>query len=159
MLERRRIFPLCSTMAEPTLRPYPTKVLLAWAEAISGNEEFRDWLMGSEYPELGVFCHALHNEPTSLAWMRHAGHHVLIALLEGTEGNEQAVAWLREHGHDVIADMALAADNDDEATVRLMAPAARGEGDGLWAQIAVRIREVKNEIEAMNNDVHRIDPN
>ena len=91
--------------------------------------------------------------------MRHAGHHVLIALLEGTEGNEQAVAWLREHGHDVIADMALAADNDDEATVRLMAPAARGEGDGLWAQIAVRIREVKNEIEAMNNDVHRIDPN
>ena len=159
MLERRRIYPLHSTMADSTLRPYPTKVLLAWTEAISGNEEVRDWLMGSDYPELGVFCHALHNEPTSRAWMRHAGHHVLIALLEGTEGDEQAGAGVREHGHHVIADMALAADNDDEATVRLMAPAARGEGDGLWAQIAVRIREVKNEIEAMNNDVHRIDPN
>ena len=159
MLERRRIFPLRSTMADSTLRPYPTKVLLAWAEAISGNEEFRDWLMGSEYPELGVFCHAMHNEETSRAWLRHKGHHVLLALLKGAEGEEQAVKWLEEQGHFVIADMALAADNDDEATARLMAPAARGDGDGLWAEIAVRIREVKNEIEAQNNDVHRIDPN
>ena len=58
-----------------------------------------------------------------------------------------------------VVNMALAADNDEEATARLMAPAARGDGDGLWAEIAVRIREVKNEIEAQNNDVHRIDPN
>ena len=57
MLERRRIFPLRSTMAKSTLRPYPTKVLLAWAEAISGNEEFRDWLMGSEYPESVSYTH------------------------------------------------------------------------------------------------------
>ena len=115
--------------------------------------------MGSDYPELGVFCHAMHNEETSRAWLRHKGHHILLALLKGAEGEEQAVQWLEEQGHFVIADMALAADNDDEATARLMAPAARGDGDGLWAEIAVRIREVKNEIEAQNNDVHRIDPN
>ncbi len=146
-------------MAQSFLRPYPTKVLLAWAEAISGSEELRDWLMGSEYPELGVFCHALRNEETSRAWLRHKNHHVLLALLEGAEGDEQAVVWLKEQGQPVLADMALAADNDEEATSRLKAPAARGKGDGLWAQIAVRIRDVKNEIESMNNDVHRIDPN
>ena len=93
MLERRRIFHHRCAMADPTLRPYPTKVLLAWAEAISGNDEFRDWLMGSEYPELGVFCHALHNEPTSRAWMRHAGHHVLIALLEQQHPNLADGLW------------------------------------------------------------------
>ena len=146
-------------MAKSVLRPYPTKVLLAWAEAISGSEEFRDWLMGSEYPELGVFCHAMHNEETSRAWLRHHQHPVLLALLEGAEGDELAVAWLKEQGQPVLADMALAADNDDEAMSRLMAPAVQGKGDGLWAQIALRIRDVKNEIESMNNDVHRIDPN
>jgi len=146
-------------MADQTLRPYPTKVLIAWAEAISGREEIRDWLMASDYPELGVFCHALRNEETSRAWMHHKKHHVLMALIEGAEGDERAVTWLRERGHGVLADMALAADNDEEASARLMAPAARGKGDGLWGQIAMRIREVKNEIESKNNDVHRIDPN
>lgn len=146
-------------MSKPTLPAYPTKVLLAWAEAISGHEEFRDWLMGSDYPELGLFCHALRNEPTARAWMRHHDHALLMALIEGAEGQQQAVDWLYSSGHPTIADMALAADNDEEALVRLMQLAHVQNGDGLWAQIAVRIREVKNDIEAKNNDVHRIDPN
>ena len=37
--------------------------------------------------------------------------------------------------------------------------ARQENGDGLWAQIAMRIRDVKNDIEDANNDVHRIDPN
>lgn len=144
----------------PTSLPlYPNKVLLAWAEAISGHEGLRDWLMGSEYPELGVFCHALHNEETSRAWLRHHGHPHLMALLLGTEGEKEAVDWLQREGHATLADMALAADNDEEALVRLMRLATLNNGDGLWAQIAVRIREVKNDIEDANNDVHRIDPN
>ena len=43
-------------------RQYPIKVLVAWGEAISGNGEFRDWLLGNGYPELGLFVHALHNQ-------------------------------------------------------------------------------------------------
>jgi hypothetical protein len=142
----------------PTSLPaYPTKVLLAWAEAMLGHEDLRDWLMGSDHPELGVFCHALHNEPTSRAWLRHHGHAHLMALLEGAEGQAKAVEWLRHTANDTLADMALAADNDEEALARLM----KGDPDvkGIWAQIALRIRHVKNDIEAANNDVHRIDPN
>ena len=72
--------------------------------------------MGSAYPELGVFCHALHNEPTSRAWLRHHGHDFLMALIEGAEGEKTAVEWLRQQGGETLADMALmAADNDDEA--------------------------------------------
>ncbi|RPG81728.1 MAG: hypothetical protein CBC74_001395 [Crocinitomicaceae bacterium TMED114] len=138
---------------------YPNKVLLAWAEAISGHEELRDWLMGSDYPELGVFCHALRNEETSRAWLKHHGHPHLMALLLGTEGEKEAVDWLQRQGHATLADMALAADNDDDALLRLMRLARQENGDGLWAQIAMRIRDVKNDIEDANNDVHRIDPN
>lgn len=157
ILERRRIFRFPPMPA--ALPAYPTKVLLAWAEAISGHDGLRDWLMGSAYPELGVFCHALRNEETSRAWLRHHGHPHLMALLLGTEGEQEAIDWLRREGHPTLADMALAADNDEDALVRLMGLALGEHGDGLWAQIAVRIREVKNDIEDANNDVHRIDPN
>ncbi len=158
------MFPKCRkggnfhlSMKPTPLPAYPTKVLLAWTEAISGQEPLRDWLMGSDYPELGVFCHALHNEPTSRAWLRHHGHPFLVALLEGAEGEKAAVTWLRQHGGDTLADMALAADNDEEALGRLM----RGNPDvnGIWVQIALRLQQVKNSIEESNNDVHRIDPN
>ena len=54
--------------------------------------------------------------------------------------------------------MAESADNDEEALTRLLLR-AKQDGDGLWAQIAVRIQTVKNDIEESNNDVHRIDPN
>ena len=115
--------------------------------------------MGSDYPELGVFCHAMHNEETSRAWLRHKGHHILLALLKGAEGEEQAVKWLEEQGHFVIAGVALAADNDDEATARLMAPAARETETACGPKSPSASAKVKNEIEAQNNDVHRIDPN
>lgn len=146
-----------SRMPAPSLPAYPSKVLLAWAEAILGHEDIRDWLMASDYPELGVFCHALRNEPSSRAWLRHHGHLHLMALIEGAEGEARAVKWLRGTAGDTLADMALAADNDEEALGRLMT----GDPDvkGIWAQIALRMRHVKNDIEAANNDVHRIDPN
>ncbi len=139
------------------LPSYPGKVLLAWAEAITGNEELRDWLMASAYPELGVFCHALMNEPTSRSWLRHHGHAHLMALIEGAEGESRAVEWLRHEGGSILADMALAADNDEDALARLM----QGDPDvnGIWVLIALRIQHVKNDIEESNNDVHRIDPN
>lgn len=142
-----------------SLPAYPTKILLAWAEAISGHEDIRDWLMGSDHPELGIFCHALNNESTSRAWLKHHGHDHLMALLLGAEGEESAIDWLRDEGSNTLADMALAADNDEEAMGRLIGMASRAGGDGLWAQIALRIRDVKNAIEDANNDVHRIDPN
>ena len=38
---------------------YPSKVLVAWREAIGGNVEFRDFLIQSPYKELGIFCFAI----------------------------------------------------------------------------------------------------
>ena len=41
---------------------YPSKVLVAWKEAIGGNVEFRDFLIRSPYKELGIFCFAILND-------------------------------------------------------------------------------------------------
>ena len=39
---------------------YPSKILVGWAEAISGNIELRDWFLSSDqYKELGMCIHAL----------------------------------------------------------------------------------------------------
>ena len=38
---------------------YPSKVLIAWREAIGGNVEIRDFLIRSPYKELGIFCFAI----------------------------------------------------------------------------------------------------
>ena len=90
-------------------RQYPVKVLVAWGEAISGNAEFRDWLLGNGYPELGLFVHALHNQDEARAWLLNEGFPELMALCNGAEGKGSAVQWLRNHDHPVLALMALAA--------------------------------------------------
>lgn len=132
---------------------YPAKVLLAWGEAISGNVEIRDWLMSNGYRELALTCHALHHVESARSWlMTHQFPH-LMALVRGAEGEGKAIEWLDKFGFNFLADVALGADNDDDAIKRLLQANQRE-----WAGIALKIRSVKNEIEAQNNDMHRISP-
>lgn len=133
-------------------RNYPTKVLLAWGEAISGNTALRDWLVQGGYPELGLFCFALRNVDSARDWLMKNGHPHLMALIRGAEGEKKAIQWLIQHGEQLLADMALAADNDVPAMNRVLAK------DRLWAVIAAKIGSVKNEIEDGNQDFHRINP-
>jgi len=130
-------------------RQYPVKVLVAWGEAISGNAEFRDWLLGNGYPELGLFVHALHNQDEARAWLLNEGFPELMALCNGAEGKGSAVQWLRNHDHPVLALMALAADNDDEAMRELLE-----KHDRIWGALALKIRSIKNGIEERHNNWH-----
>ena len=41
---------------------YPSKVLIAWREAIGGNVEFRQYLIRSPCKEVGIFCFAFLND-------------------------------------------------------------------------------------------------
>lgn len=133
---------------------YPAKVLLAWGEAISGNNEIRDWLLGNGYPELALTCHALKLVDSARSWLMANGHPHLMALVSGAEGNREAIAWLDKFGFNFLKDVALGADNDDEAIKRLI-KANQPE----WAGISLKIRAVKNQIEMDNNDMHRISRN
>jgi hypothetical protein len=130
-------------------RQYPIKVLVAWGEAISGNRELRDWLLGNGFPELGLFVHAMHNQQSAREWLQQEGFPELMALCCGTEGDARAVQWLLNHGHITLANMARAADNDDDAMRILME-----EPDRIWATLALKMRSIKNGIEERHNDWH-----
>ena len=130
-------------------RQYPIKVLVAWGEAISGNRELRDWLLGNGFPELGLFVHAMHNQQSAREWLQQEGFPELMALCCGTEGDARAVQWLPNHGHITLANMARAADNDDDAMRILME-----EPDRIWATLALKMRSIKNGIEERHNDWH-----
>jgi hypothetical protein len=131
-------------------RKYPSKVIVAWGQAISGHTTLRDGLIKSGYPELGLFCYALRNVASARDWLMKNGHPQLMALIRGAEGEKSAIAWLKRSGEHLLADMALAANNDVPAMNRLIAK------DRMWAMIAAKMAVVKNDIEEDNQDCHRI---
>jgi hypothetical protein len=132
-------------------RVYPTKVVLAWAEAIGGNKDLREWLISNDFPELGLFVFALNNKQDARDWLMQNGYPHLMALINGAEGNVSAQLWLRKYGFDILEQVAKAADNDDVALEWLL---ERDYKD--MAMIAQRMRFIKNEIERDNNDLHKI---
>ena len=133
------------------MHSYSAKIILAWAEAISGNRDIRDWLMQNGYPELSVFVFALHNQPEPRQWLMDNGFPHLMALINGAEGKPNAILWLRANGYDILEKMARAADNSEDALLWLF---ENGYHD--MATVALRMRKVKNDIEENNSDVHRI---
>lgn len=133
---------------------YPGKIILAWGEAISGNQKIRDWLIKNGYPELGLFVFALHNLDEARQWLIDNKHPALLAFIQAVEANESARKWLAEHDYIVLLRMALGADNDDESINWLV-----DNGFPDFAVIAHKIRVVKNQIEKDNNDIHRISQN
>ena len=89
----------------------------------------------------------MHNQ-RARQWLINEGFPELMALCGG-RGRPRAVQWLRNHNHPVLALMALAADNDDEAMHDLI----QGH-DRVWANLALKIRSIKNGIEERHNDWH-----
>lgn len=129
---------------------YPLKVLVAWGEAIAGNEDIRLWLTKSDYPELGLFCHALSNQSSAREWLVKNGHPQLQALISGIEGREPALRWLLDHGFADLHQMALAADGDAKAMEELKATKP------LLAVLAAKMEFVKDRIEENKHDFHRL---
>ena len=130
------------------MKKYPEKILVAWAEAISGNSEIRDWLMKNGYPELGLFRFALFFDKKACNWLLKHAHH-LMATIKAVEGKKDAFRWLEVNNLSMLIRLAKAADNDKKELNHLL------KTDPLFAAIALRIQSVKNEIEEANNDVHR----
>jgi len=129
---------------------YPSKVILAWGEAVSGNKKIKDWLTSNGYPELGLFCYALVNKEDARKWLLENGFPHLLALINGSEGNIQAVQWLQKNGFDILAHMAMAADNDEKAMNWLVTNTPKE-----IQLLTIKVQFVKNRIDAENEDVHK----
>ena len=90
---------------------YPSKVLVAWREAIGGNVEFRDFLIRSPYKELGIFCFAILNDKKSRKWLLDNNYGHLLATIEGIEGKDSALVFLKKNGFDLLFHFARSADS------------------------------------------------
>lgn len=130
-------------------KEYPTKVLVAWGEAISGNAAIRDWLIRNGYPELGIFVFALHLKADARKWLMANGHPELMAVIRGIEGDDKALDWLDAHGMPALRKVAECG-NDDEAFQWLLR-----EGRRELAMLGLKMWSVKMQIEEDHQDPHK----
>ena len=131
---------------------YPSKVLVAWREAIGGNVEFRDFLIRSPYKELGVFCFAILNDKKSRKWLLYNNYGHLLATIEGIEGKDSALVFLKKNGFDLLFHFARSADSLKDSQIWLQ------KKDKLLYAISLKIEYVKDEIELRNQDPHKLNP-
>ena len=131
---------------------YPSKVLVAWREAIGGNVEFRDFLIRSPYKELGIFCFAILNDKKSRKWLLDNNYGHLLATIEGIEGKDSALVFLKENGFDLLFHFARSADSWKDSQIWLQ------KKDKLLYAISLKIEYVKDEIELRNQDPHKLNP-
>ena len=131
---------------------YPTKILIAWNEAIGGNKEIIDFLLQSKYKELGIFCYALRNENKSRKWLFENNYAHLLATIEAIEGKEKALIWLKKNGFELLYHFARSADSWEDSQKWLQ------KKDRLFYAISLKIEYVKDDIERKNDDPHQINP-
>ncbi len=131
---------------------YPIKILVAWGEAIDGNNKLRDWLIKHNYEELGMFCFALRNDRKAQAWLMKQGYPHFLALIKGIEGDKNARKWLMDNHFEILYHMSLAADGNVDAKRFLL------RHDKVYAALAKKMEKVKDDIEWSNNDIHTINP-
>ena len=131
---------------------YPSKVLIAWREAIGGNVEFRDFLIRSPYKELGIFCFAILNDQKSRKWLLDNNYGHLLATIEGIEGKDSALVFLKKNGFDLLFHFARSADSWKDSQIWLQ------KKDKLLYAISLKIEYVKDEIELRNQDPHKLNP-
>jgi|TARA_B100000900_G_scaffold320425_1_gene279645 hypothetical protein len=131
---------------------YPSKILIAWREAIGGNVEFRDFLIRSPYKELGIFCFAILNDKKSRKWLLDNNYGHLLATIEGIEGKESALVFLKKNGFDLLFHFARSADSWEDSQTWLQ------KKDKLLYAISLKIEFIKDEIELRNQDPHKINP-
>ena len=131
---------------------YPSKVLVAWREAIGGNVEFRDFLIQSPYKELGIFCFAILNDKKSRKWLLDNNYGHLLATVEGIEGKDSALVFLKKNGFDLLFHFARSADSWKDSQIWLQ------KKDKLLYAISLKIEYVKDEIDLRNQDPHKLNP-
>ena len=131
---------------------YPSKILIAWREAIGGNVEFRDFLIRSPYKELGIFCFAILNDKKSRKWLLDNNFGHLLATIEGIEGKDSALVFLKKNGFDLLFHFARSADSWKDSQIWLQ------KKDKLLYAISLKIEFIKDEIELNNEDPHKLNP-
>ena len=128
---------------------YPAKIILAWAQAIQGNEDILNWLKDNGYEELYMATFAIKLKDEARNWLQDNGFAHLLAMINAAEGNESAQKWLFVHDFEILYRIALAVESEESSWNWL--------GQNAPADLfilAKTIKKVKDGIEENHNDIH-----
>ncbi|HLV40874.1 MAG TPA: hypothetical protein VKY37_01250 [Brumimicrobium sp.] len=129
---------------------YHPKIILAWAKGIEGNTELLNYLLDNDYKELVMAAHAIQLKDKARDWLMENGYPHVMAMINAAEGNKQALQWLRMNNFLLFYNMALAIDGEDEGFKWIN----RNSTQEFFYLTRI-IKDVKDEIEAGHNDIHK----
>ncbi len=98
---------------------YPAKILIAFGEAIDGNDKIFGWLLKNGYPELAALAKAIRgsedanqwllknkfphfaafdmavvNDKKAIDWLKKYKFNFLLVLSEASGGSKESIRWL-----------------------------------------------------------------
>lgn len=84
---------------------YPVEVLMAFGEAVKGNDEFRKWLFENNYRNLAQLSLAIGNDRTAFEWLvKHFPQYA--AFDRAIDDDANAKMWLQQN--DLMFDIIFA---------------------------------------------------
>lgn len=129
---------------------YHPKIILAWAKAIEGNEELLNYLNENEFKELVMATYAIQLKDQAREWLMDNGYPHVMAMINAAEGNPEALNWLKKNKFELFYNMALAIDGDNNGFIWIKHNAS----PDIYI-LTTAIKQVKDEIEDFNNDIHK----
>ncbi len=91
------------------LETYPTKILLAFTEAVGGNEDLFEWLLKNKYPELAILSKSLRGGEVSNQILIQKKTPQFAAFDAAIHGDIRALVWLKKHNFIFLIRLADAA--------------------------------------------------
>lgn len=131
------------------IKDYPAKIVLAWAKAIDGENQFTIWLNENGYPELVMATYAIYLKDEAREWLMKNGYPHLMAMINAAEGNKKAQAWLLANKLELYYFIAMAVEDETYAWKWLKANA----GVEIFL-LTKSIKIIKDKIEENHNDIH-----
>lgn len=97
------------------LLKYDVKVLLALQQAMTGKDDFFNWLVNAGYPELAAFCNFVMEDDEAEQWLVKHGYQWLGLLSHAIDGEDIARAWVLKNLHRANFMFCMACRNDEVA--------------------------------------------
>lgn len=116
---------------------------MALAEAIKGQEQFRNWLTDNGYehlaqfslavsnnrkafnwllkhaPQYAAFDRAIDNDTAAKIWLKKNSMGFYIIFADACAGNPDAIAWLAKNGYDIYIYLAKVIKKDIDSRAKL----------------------------------------
>lgn len=128
---------------------YDAKIMVAWGQAIEGNQDILQWLNDNGYEELVRATYAIYLKEKDREWLQMNGYAHLLAMINAAEGNESAQQWLRTHNFEILYHIAMAVEDEPESFKWLN----KHTTPDIF-MLAKSIKKVKDQIEFGNNDIY-----